>query len=242
LLFVTLPDGSYSNGLLVLIAISITLAAIVCIVLLRALQTTSGVPVIAAVLLLGVIALLMSFQRHIVRENLLREPQLVAEQRTNEYRLALASFMETYTPEGTIAATGETLFGKYCTSCHAPDRRLVGPPTSYMVEKYKDDRDAMIQFVLNPTKIDPGYPAMPKPPAGKGEVEKIVDYILTGEETPSEEETPSGDEAPSGEEVPSGEETSSGKEALTGEGTPSGEEAPNGAEAPNGDEKPSENE
>ncbi len=178
--FITLPAGSYSVSLLIHIGVALALAAVVCMTLIRALQKPSGAPIVAAVVLLGVVALLMSFARHIVRENLLREPRIVAEQRTREYQADLAAFMETYTPEGKVEVTGETLFKRYCTSCHAQDRTLVGPSVDYMVEKYAGRRDEMVEFVLNPVKVNPDLPAMPKPPADRGEIERIADHILSG--------------------------------------------------------------
>jgi len=183
LLFITLPAGAYSNGLLILIGVSVTFVAFVCIVLIRALQKTTGTPIMAAAVLLCVIAVLMSFQRHIVRENLLREPHSVAEQRTKEYEVALASFLEAYKPEeGAAVLSGEEMFARYCTSCHARGRRLVGPPVEYMVEKYGQKHDEMVKYVLNPSKINPDLPRMPKPPIDEAQVGTIVEYLLSGSE------------------------------------------------------------
>lgn len=178
--FITLPKGAYSTSLLIHLGAALVLVAVVCIVLIRALQKPSGASIVAAVALLGSVALLMGAIRHIVRENLLREPQIVAEQRTQEYQAALASFLETYTPEGKIALGGGELFKRYCTSCHALDRRLVGPPVTYMTEKFEGAREEMIEFVLNPEKVDPDFPRMPKPAASEDEIEQIVEYILEG--------------------------------------------------------------
>jgi len=179
--FITLPKGSYSISLLIPIGIALALVVIVCIALIKALQTSSGGPIVASIALLGAIALLMGVIRHTVRENLLREPHAMAEQRTEEYRTALASFLETYTPEGKIALGGEELFKRYCASCHARDRVLVGPSLAFMREMYEGAEDEMIAFALDPTKVDPDLPKMPKPPADRDEIEQIVRYIL-GEE------------------------------------------------------------
>ncbi len=176
--FITLPEGAFSTSLLIHLGIALVLAAAACMALIRALQKPSGGPIIAAVMLLGVIALLMGVARHIVRENLLREPHAIAEQRTQEYQAALASFLETYTPEGKVALNGKELFKRYCTSCHARDRRLVGPSVEFMIEKYEGAQEEMVEFVLNPTKEDPEFPRMPKPPASQDEIERIVEYIL----------------------------------------------------------------
>ncbi|MBI4831406.1 MAG: c-type cytochrome [Candidatus Lindowbacteria bacterium] len=176
--FITLPQGAYSTTLVIHIVAALVLVAAVCIALIRALQKTSGRPIIAAVVLLGIVALLMSFVRHVVRENLLREPQTVAAQRTQEYQASLAAFLATYTVEGERVLSGEELFKRYCTSCHAPDRQLVGPPTQYMIEKYTGKKEDMVAFVMNPKKVNPKLPAMPTPPIGKDEIEQIVEHIL----------------------------------------------------------------
>ncbi len=178
--FVSLPAGSYSTVLLIHIGAALALIALVCMVLIRALQKTSGASIVTAVVLLGVIALLMSTIRHIVRENLLREPQKVAERRTQEYRASLASFLQTHTPEGSVTLTGEELFKRYCTGCHTRGSTLVGPPVEYMTQKYGGKPEQMTEFVLNPTKVNPELPNMPKPPIDREEAEKIVGYILSG--------------------------------------------------------------
>ncbi|MBI5116159.1 hypothetical protein HZA56_06765 [Candidatus Poribacteria bacterium] len=178
--FISLPQGAYSRTLLIHIAAALALAAVACIALVRALLTTSGKPIVAAVALLGVVALLMSFVRHTVRENLLREPRMVANQRTLEYQTSLATFLKTYTPESGKLLSGEDLFKRYCTSCHARDRLLLGPSTQYMVQKYKGKKEDMAAFVLNPKKVNPDLPSMPKPPIGQYEIEEIVEYILGG--------------------------------------------------------------
>ena len=182
IVFLTLPDGAYSKLLLIHLAIAIALAAAVCIVLIRTLQQPSGTGIISACALLVVIALLMSVARHLVRENLLEEPHRVAEQRTRQFQADLAAFMETYSPDGEVEQTGDVLFKQYCGACHARGRKLVGPPLEHMVEKYTGKREDMISYVTNPVKVNPDFPKMPKPMADETEIEKMVDYILSGDE------------------------------------------------------------
>ena len=40
----------------------------------------------------------------------------------------------------------------------------------------------MIAFVLNPVKVNPDLPQMPRPVADREEIETIVEYILGGGE------------------------------------------------------------
>ncbi len=188
LLFVTLPDGAYSASLLALIGVSIVVLIGGCFAMIRGLQQTSGGPIVASVVLLGAVAFLMSFQRHVVRENLLREPHRVAERRTTEYNEALAAFIETYVPPEEDAAiamrepSGEQLFKRYCASCHAWERQLVGPSVIYMAEKYEGKKEEMVAYVLNPVKVNPNLPRMPKPPTSEREIGIIAGYILAEQE------------------------------------------------------------
>ncbi|GAB4330857.1 MAG: hypothetical protein Kow0099_01740 [Candidatus Abyssubacteria bacterium] len=177
-LFVTLPDGSYSNLLFVLIGVSVAAIAIVCIVLIRGLQKTSGGPILVSVVLLAGVALLMSFMRHTVRENLLREPHRVAEERTRQYFAELAQFREVEAAEEPTPETGEQLFKRFCSSCHATNRTLVGPSIEYMRDKYAGKPEQMIEFVLKPVRVNPDLPAMPSPGTDRRQTEKIVDHIL----------------------------------------------------------------
>jgi cytochrome c len=182
IVFLTLPDGAYSTSLIIHLAAAIALAAVACIILIRALQQPSGSNIITACVLLAVIALLMSVGRHLVRENLLREPHQVAQQRTRQFQADLGAFLETYSPDAEVEQTGDILFKQYCRACHASDKRLVGPPLQYMVEKYEGKREGMISYVTNPVKVNPDYPKMPRPVADEAEIEKIADYILAGEQ------------------------------------------------------------
>jgi len=120
----------------------------------------------------------MATMRHVVRENALKEPKKVMANKTEIYRAKLASFMKTYSPTGEIKVTGETIFQEVCMACHAINKKVVGPPMQYAINKYKDNKDEMIKFVNNPRKINPDYPVMPKPPISKAEVNMVVDYLL----------------------------------------------------------------
>jgi cytochrome c len=195
IVFLTLPEGAYSKSLIIHILLAIALAAVVCIVLIRTLQQPSGAGIITACVLLAVIALLMSVARHVVRENLLKEPHQVAQQRTREFQADLGAFLETYSPEAGVELTGDVLFRQYCGACHVSGKRLVGPSLEYMVEKYEGKRGDMISYVTNPIKVNPDYPKMPKPVAGATEIEKIVDHILSRKVFEAAEPKP-GDQKP----------------------------------------------
>jgi len=185
--YFSLPVGAYSTSLLVLVLVGLGLSIVVCIALIGALLKTSGKAIAAAVVLVGILAVLMSFIRNTIRENLLRGPNIVAARSTELYQSAVSEFMKTYTPPAKEAETkavsgpaaGKQLFEQYCSMCHAFDHIKVGPPEQYMIQKYTGKEQDMIHFVLNPTKVNPNLPAMPKPPVTEEQAEEIVKYILS---------------------------------------------------------------
>jgi len=174
----TLPVVAYSWWVLILILITVLFAGLV--IFLLALKLYAGKNInphwIFAVIL--IIVSLMATMRHFVRENALAGPQKILANKTQVYRDQLAAFMKTYSPDGATKVTGEFIFQSYCTSCHAINKKIVGPPMTYAIGKYKTDPAAMIQFVNNPQKINPDFPVMPKPPISGTEVEMVVDYLL----------------------------------------------------------------
>lgn len=217
--FYSLQVGSYSTRLLVLVLVGSGLAMLVCIVLILAIQNPSGGIIISAAVLLAIIAVVMSFVRDTVRVNLLRGPNEIAQRSTEEYQTSLGEFLKTYAPPGEEhagqAETGEQVFKQHCSSCHAPNEVLVGPPLTYMVGKYKSDPQTMIQFVLNPRKVNPNLPSMPKPAVTADQVHEVVEYVLSEQwKQPQQESTGTG-------KVTTGPEQ---KEAATTETGPTGED------------------
>ncbi len=73
---------------------------------------------------------------------------------------------------------GEDIFFAKCTNCHRDDTKFVGPSFKDMLAKYKNKKEEMIKFVLNPKKIDPNYPAMPNQGLKALEAEAVVNYIF----------------------------------------------------------------
>lgn len=73
---------------------------------------------------------------------------------------------------------GELIFKNRCSACHKFDERLVGPPFLQVLPKYRDNKDKLISFILNPTKKNPGYPQMPNLGLVRKEVEAVTQYVL----------------------------------------------------------------
>lgn len=74
---------------------------------------------------------------------------------------------------------GADIYNGKCIACHQFDRKLVGPPYQEVLPKYDGKRDELVQFVLNPVKVNPEYPPMPNQGLKPKEAEAVVDYILS---------------------------------------------------------------
>ncbi len=82
---------------------------------------------------------------------------------------------------------GGQLFQQKCSVCHRFDQRLVGPPLTRVLEKYRPDKDKLSGFLRNPQKVDPSYPAMPNLSLSEQEAGAVADYLLdhkTAQPTP----------------------------------------------------------
>lgn len=86
-----------------------------------------------------------------------------------------------------VAAAGdpEALMKKHnCVSCHATDKKLVGPAYKEVAAKYKGDASAADKLVDKVKKGGSGVwgpiPMPPNPAVPDGEVRALVDWILAG--------------------------------------------------------------
>lgn len=84
--------------------------------------------------------------------------------------------------EGSIvqvnAADGEKIYNEKCVACHKFDVKLVGPPYQETVPKYNGDLKKLAEFIYNPQKINPSYPAMPNQGLKLKEAEAVAKYIM----------------------------------------------------------------
>ena len=174
--FFTLPDVAYSWHVTLLVLIALVIAGLVSFFLFQEYHsenTRYGLPIF---LLITGLILIMGTMRHMIRENALGLPWQVLAENTGYYQQQLAQFKEEPQVE-TKPATGKELFMDYCSACHAFDKKAIGPPVSYMREKYGTDKKKMEEFIENPVKVNPEYPEMPKLELPEEDISKIVDYI-----------------------------------------------------------------
>ena len=81
-------------------------------------------------------------------------------------------------PQAPPTIDGGQLFAQKCSVCHRFDQRLIGPPLSAVLVKYRSDKESLAGFLRNPQKIDPDYPAMPNLNLTQQEAEVLTDYLL----------------------------------------------------------------
>lgn len=77
-----------------------------------------------------------------------------------------------------IPLTGEQIYSQKCSACHKFDQKVTGPPYDQTVPKYNGDVNKLAAFIYNPTKVDPGYPAMPNQGISMKEAQAVAQYLI----------------------------------------------------------------
>jgi cytochrome c551/c552 len=95
-----------------------------------------------------------------------------------EYKIYAAKVKEKAGIMEVIEISGEDIYNAKCIACHRFDTRLVGPPYNSVLPKYKGKMDELVDYILNPRKIDPEYTAMPNQGLRPKEAEAIAEYIV----------------------------------------------------------------
>jgi len=88
-----------------------------------------------------------------------------------EYKEGVGLFKET-------VVNGEDIFKGRCLACHKFDVVVVGPPYNKTLPKYEEKFDDLVEYILNPYKIDPKYPAMPNQGLKPNEAKAVAEYIV----------------------------------------------------------------
>jgi cytochrome c551/c552 len=81
---------------------------------------------------------------------------------------------------------GRTVFQHACRACHLFETRIVGPPLSKVLPKYKGDFDRLKSYIRDPVKVSPDYPLMPSLGLKEEEIDAVARYLLknAGEKMP----------------------------------------------------------
>jgi cytochrome c len=77
-----------------------------------------------------------------------------------------------------VAQSGEDIYNARCFACHLFDRKKVGPPYFETIPKYKGRKAELVSFILNPVKVNPGYPPMPNQGLRSAEADSVASYII----------------------------------------------------------------
>ena len=72
----------------------------------------------------------------------------------------------------------QQIYDQKCVACHKFDAKLVGPPYKETVPKYNGDVKKLAEFIFNPVKINPDYPAMPNQGLKKKEAEAMAQWLM----------------------------------------------------------------
>jgi cytochrome c len=74
--------------------------------------------------------------------------------------------------------SGQEIYDAKCSACHLFDQKKVGPPYNIVVKKYAGRKAQLMQFVLNPVKVDPAYPNMPNQGLRPAEADSIATFLM----------------------------------------------------------------
>jgi cytochrome c len=78
----------------------------------------------------------------------------------------------------TAGVNPELIYNQKCVACHKFDVKLVGPPYKETVPKYNGDVKKLSEFIYNPVKINPDYPAMPNQGLKKKEADAMAQWLM----------------------------------------------------------------
>jgi cytochrome c551/c552 len=190
--FKTFPEvalgGAYKFSLLgfpvsintYVIALTAVFLLMVISLMLYSILTKSDVGKGSQVFILLIITVIaLSANDNLARDTALTEHNLYLHNLTEEFlaevELQRSELRGSTEPD---AAMGEKIFNTKCFACHKFDQRLVGPAYAEVLPKYENDMEALVNFVLNPVKIDNEYPIMPNQGLKPVEARSVAKYIM----------------------------------------------------------------
>jgi cytochrome c len=130
----------------------------------------AGRPLLAAVTL---IVLLVGLGDVLSREQVWADGTVLARQ-----TVSAGAEQQPAVPVAQPVGPGAQLFREHCAVCHRFDTRLVGPPLLEVLPRYRGRSDALQQFIRQPVKRDPDYPAMPALELRQEEIAALAAYLL----------------------------------------------------------------
>jgi cytochrome c len=74
--------------------------------------------------------------------------------------------------------SGKEIYQNICSSCHAFDHKIVGPPYEQTLPSFEGKISDLVSFILSPTQKVPGYPPMPNPGLNPAQAKAIAKYEM----------------------------------------------------------------
>ena len=134
------------------------------------------------VAVLSVIVAFMVYARHEVRETALGPHRDLMAAKTADYLVQVREAQDFLVIPGGLGgkplSPGEQLFQRKCASCHARDKRLVGPPLIEAVVPYVGNPEGIVAWALKPGRRRLDYPVMPAQELPRDDLNLIAGYIL----------------------------------------------------------------
>lgn len=125
----------------------------------------------------------MGVGRHAYRAHTLAPHQALVAKETYKFEKESALAFKEANDPAKIAEReknlGANTFKSSCSSCHAPDSKLVGPPVTEMLTIYSGKKSDLISWIKTPGKKRPDYPQMPGfAQLNDKELNALSDFIL----------------------------------------------------------------
>lgn len=135
------------------------------------------VPVVALMVLTGSC---MGYARHVYREEATREHRQDMARRTDDYSYAkiAAQWRADHGVTQEKLPLGQRVFRDSCSSCHALDQVLVGPPIREIAEIYRDNAAGIVAWAKAPGKKRTGFPQMPALGFPDAHLKAAAEYML----------------------------------------------------------------
>ncbi|MFB3904419.1 MAG: c-type cytochrome [Acidobacteriota bacterium] len=134
------------------------------------------------VAVLSIVVALMVWARHDVRETAVAPHRAAVTAKTAAYQAQVAAAQDYLLMPGGLggipASPGSLVFTRRCASCHAFERRLVGPALIEALAAYRGNPQALIGWILKPGRKRADYPAMPPQEIPKDELQQLVEHLL----------------------------------------------------------------
>ncbi len=184
-LYITLPAHAVSWGMTFVITCGAALAVLALWLMWKEVQAPDeaiGRSFRPLVGILALVVVIMATGRHMIRETAVGPHRDRMAAHTAEYMARVHAAQDYVLIPGGLGgealAPGEAMFRKVCSSCHAMDQRLVGPPLTEIVAAYPGDSPGIVAWARAPGRKRMDYPAMPAQNLPEDDLRAIAEYIL----------------------------------------------------------------